>query len=797
MPYIHIRDFRIGMDRTRDVLNSAAGSLWTLKNGHITRGGDIERAKKFVPVFQVPGTVGYAAVNGEHYVFASQPVAVPAGVRLQVLAHPTGATLQKILDVEPRDGRLYVVAQYADGTVHHFFDKKRVTDWDDPAIAGSYLSMADVVARLATLIDAESDYTASSAGNEITITGPSNVFFPYSGAVEDVSGNGDQNIAFAVVQEAGAPLPEALASAKFSVVSGVKGTNGAPAKSSVVFYAPTSGASTPYTVSQIVVGGDGLMNAPETGNVPPDTRVDIAAGVAAQVNAGPGGYFAEATSGRCKLTAPIAGSALNGVTPYVDIEASTVTLATVPFAGGVDPKNRVTSINVNSVDILGAPVPFGDSPAATASAIVAQINANTSTPNYTAVAVNGDVTVTAVAGSGATPNGFSIIPVTEGAFVINAPDAFAGGVDAGTLTGRTIRATLTGTFDARDRYTITLDDRDFTMAIEETGIGLTAFLYKSKIHTTGLSILRYSSIDNPRDFKDQSRGAGFLNISNNRRGDSNLAAIAEFQEFAAIFSGEDIKIYALNEDDDLNNYVGSVENTGTFAPNSVVSFGNSDVFYLDYPGIRSLRARSLTNAAFTEDVGTPIDPFVREWIATLSADAARDALGFIEPEDGRYWLSVGNRIFVFTYFPSKKISAWSYYEPGFTPVAFGKVRERVFARGANTIYAYGGLDGLQYPAFDETPIEIRLPFMDADAPATEKKFSRLHFGATNRWVFDAAYDPRNPEFFDHVGTADGSTFSTGDIPFEHMGVGAALRFTCSEAGAATLSRLTVHYDEIT
>lgn len=50
MSYLAISDFKFGMDRRRKRISGVPGTLWTLKNAHISRGGDIERAKKQVTV---------------------------------------------------------------------------------------------------------------------------------------------------------------------------------------------------------------------------------------------------------------------------------------------------------------------------------------------------------------------------------------------------------------------------------------------------------------------------------------------------------------------------------------------------------------------------------------------------------------------------------------------------------------------------------------------------------------------------------------------------------------------------
>lgn len=83
------------------------------------------------------------------------------------------------------------------------------------------------------------------------------------------------------------------------------------------------------------------------------------------------------------------------------LATGTVTLAT----GAAGSVNTVT---VNSVDILGGAVPFNGTLAQTASDVAAQINANISSPNYTATAAGAVVTIQAMPNSGTGPNTLAV-----------------------------------------------------------------------------------------------------------------------------------------------------------------------------------------------------------------------------------------------------------------------------------------------------------------------------------------------------------------------------------------------------
>lgn len=69
---------------------------------------------------------------------------------------------------------------------------------------------------------------------------------------------------------------------------------------------------------------------------------------------------------------------------------------------------QVDSVVVNGVTITSAAVPFDTNLETTATNLAANISAHTSDPNYTATSIDEDVTVSAVSGTGSTPNGYTV-----------------------------------------------------------------------------------------------------------------------------------------------------------------------------------------------------------------------------------------------------------------------------------------------------------------------------------------------------------------------------------------------------
>lgn len=171
MSYLIIDDFRLGMDRRKQRVSGVPGALWSGINGHISRGGDFERRKKFVKKYSLPSglTFGLAQVGQQLYVFGagSTPAGMPAAVIYQQLASPTSSTIAAILYVTTYSSKLYAIAEFADGSIYHYYDGSRVTAWDTIATANG--SNAAIAARLAAKISLDPRYVVSALASVVTI----------------------------------------------------------------------------------------------------------------------------------------------------------------------------------------------------------------------------------------------------------------------------------------------------------------------------------------------------------------------------------------------------------------------------------------------------------------------------------------------------------------------------------------------------------------------------------------------------------------------------------------------------
>ena len=682
MAYTVVTDFKYGMDRRRERAAGTPGTLWVGKNVQISRGGDIQRAKKMVAKYTLPAnTFGLGSLRGQLYVFGSvESPTMPVGVQYQRLqAADTSAAMVEVLDVDNYDGAFYVIARFANGEVHHFEDGNRVTQWD--TVAATSLDLQTIASYLADLIDADADVSASAVGVVITITAreAGTVFTALKGTT-DFGGTSDQDITLATVQANVAAVQEVQATSVCSVIAGSSGT--------------------------------------------------------------------------------------------------------------------VQDITVNGVGLMRAAVTWATSHAATAEAIATQITNKTATHGYTAEADGVNITITAAPGTGDTPNEYTVAASVTGNVVLSTP-SMSGGVDEVEPVAQVVTATLSGTVQAADLFRITINSTDYTATGRAAATGTSAFTHKKRVWSPANSLLRYCKLLDASDWTDSNvaSGAGFFNHSQESEGSERLVTAAPYGRQMAVFSRRSIHLWNTSTDAEEITLDTTLANTGALSARSALQYGNLDLFYLDEPGIRSLRASEQSAEAYASDIGNPIDAFVRSYMDTLSEAQIRRAVGTIGPE-GRYWLALGSRIFVLSYFPTSKVAAWTYHEHGFEISDFARVRNRFYARSSDTIYLYGGDADDTYPGDDERTDVVSLPFITAQTPATMKFLTGFDIACTGEWRAELLSNPNDENQKTDIGRFTKTTYNrpNGRIAIPGQTTHMALDLTCTKGGSATISNLTLHYE---
>jgi hypothetical protein len=580
VPYQVVEDFRFGMDRRKERATGVPGTLWTLENAVINRGGEIERTKKWVPQFSLPPdqTFGLATLSDTPYVFGSvASPGVPAGVSYQRLQHPDGVTaMTKILSVDRSKGKLYAIAQFADGSIHHYYDGALVRDWDAGRVTSYMVNNAGIAAHFVTLINATSRrYTATQVGAIIRITGANaNDDFAVATSTENVpGGNDDQSLTTAVTQAASSTLPK-------------------------------------------------------------------------------------------------------------------------------------------------------------------------------------------------------IVEITVG-----------------------------GTFEVGDKFSIRLGAAD---TLEVFGYGGTprtpgriAKTFSAKVYVGGDELVDFSGVDHPEIWQIDSAvapGAGFIDPGSQDSSTVPVTGLEIYENLLAIFGKESIQLWQVSNDNSSNAIQQILRNTGTTAPKAVKGFGSRDLFYYAQSGVRSLKAREATSVGYADDIGSAMDEFIQDYGATLTAEQRAAACADIEPRTERYFMALGDRVFVFSKFPRAGVEAWSYMNVGVQFTDMVRSFDRLFARSGDTIYVYGGMDGNTYPDDDESVVTVDMPFYAMQSPGSWKKLKAIDMAAVGQWDSYILPDPNKTDVLVPFATLLGTTYQNQRVPIEIDGPVFAFRFVCRIGGLAKLMQFMPVFD---
>jgi len=407
---------------------------------------------------------------------------------------------------------------------------------------------------------------------------------------------------------------------------------------------------------------------------------------------------------------------------------------------------------------------------------------------YEAASVGDTVTITAA------------VPGTAFTYTASTVNGGSNGDEAITLVqtvanssgvAQVVTATISGTFETADQFIVTLDGQDYTVSGGASGTGRTARTLRNKLHSTTSSLVYFCANGTPSQW-GSGTGSGFINMSNQDSGSDDLTALGVYQSNLAIFSRSATQIWYIDVDPALNRQLQVLPNIGTDAPHSVTSIGESDLLFLAQTGVRSLRARDSSNNASVYDIGTPVDDLISADLALLTEAQQQAALGVIEPRDGRYWLAIADQIYVFSHFPTSKVSAWSTYEPGFSVTDFAVIGKKIYCRGDDdNYYLYGGTDGNTYGSDYE--VDLILPYLAAQSPATMKEVTGIDVACDGLWTAYLGCDTAHPDERTLTHIFEGSTFGMGRLPDVGQTTHVGLRFVHQAAGYARIAAVIVHY----
>lgn len=297
-------------------------------NGHITSGGEFEKRAAFVPTYSLPAsTFGLWYNSIGIYVFGSDAAPLlPSGVSYQRLQHSDGSTaLDEVLCAELYAGKIYAVGLFADGTIFHFYDGARVTDWFDGRARASF----DVTGGFVTpAVAAAGSFqvtggTLSAGVNKITdikINGVSII----NAAVDHTGDNSTTAAALASAITSFSSSPDYTATSNGPTVNIVAATTGTAINGTAIVVTVAGNATTGNGVvmsggaatvtsqlTDLKVDGVSILTGPISWATSHENTASLIAAAINSLTSVPD-YTATAVGTRVNIIAATAGSAANG-----------------------------------------------------------------------------------------------------------------------------------------------------------------------------------------------------------------------------------------------------------------------------------------------------------------------------------------------------------------------------------------------------------------------------------------------------------------------------------------------------
>lgn len=476
--------------------------------------------------------------------------------------------------------------------------------------------------------------------------------------------------------------------------------------------------------------------------------------------------------------------------------------------------NTISNIRLDQTDLIGSPVDFVTDNVTTAQAVADRIN--NFAVGYDASASGNEVTIQVPAGLGIEGNGRTLTVDTTGDVTVASIQDTSGGVDPDPGQPHIHRIRVFSLADLSDLLGVESTYKGETRTTYLEGLSsampLTVLTFRNKIYAPTGNLVYFSGVVfdlndvpepdptvwiNDPDGTPKKEFAGFINLGTQASRTSEVIGMGIYQSRLAFFTEDLISIWNIDIDPNNNTPYQTLLNVGAVATDGIIEFGDLDVFFLSDSGVRSLRARDSSNLASASDVGVPIDKQLVDFVRANRV-AAINAKAVIEPEDSRYLLAIGNQVFVYSNFPGSNVRSWSTYELDSEVQEWAIASGRLYARlkgddDQDWLVEYGGATGDVYGEYET---EVQTPFLSANNPATRKLFKSLDVGCDGIWELDYCIEPTDVEWSLSDNLVDNTFGSVGAINITGDSTHIAMRLRTSEAQAARLGSLIIHFDEI-
>lgn len=338
--------------------------------------------------------------------------------------------------------------------------------------------------------------------------------------------------------------------------------------------------------------------------------------------------------------------------------------------------------------------------------------------------------------------------------------------------------------------------------------GLSIRAHKDKLFSVGETNIRFSAIRNATNWSTGT-GAGVIDVTTADADETELVGLEEYFGSLAVFGRSSVQVWSMDPDPALSTIRQVLGNTGLVTSKAVARFGSGDVLFLADTGIRSLRARDIQSAAAVNDIGAPVDNLIASRRATLTQADAEKITALVDPLSGHFWLVWGQEAFVLSAYPQSKVSAWAVFDFGSDVDHVTRAGSRIAVRRGDELFVYGSVAdgnpfdpntpiGVSAALYDNSPVEVVTSFLDAKSPASRKTWEGLDITCSGTWdVFVCPQAPneaiRETPAWVKIATVTQPSWGLDRIPIDMVSNHLALKFETTDARAATISSVAIHF----
>jgi hypothetical protein len=178
----------------------------------------------------------------------------------------------------------------------------------------------------------------------------------------------------------------------------------------------------------------------------------------------------------------------------------------------------------------------------------------------------------------------------------------------------------------------------------------------SKVYAKDGDIVRFCEVNNPRAWNSIDN-AGFIATGNFTDTSTDVTALSQYRNALIVMHNNRSLEWAVDPDPSLTSHRSTIFE-GSNEHRSLANV-TGDLYFLSESGFRSIAVQNNVESLADMDVGSPIDNL----IVPLSKAGA---ISLYNHKDGQYWCALGNKVWIYSFSKTAKLSAWSYYEYAFT-----------------------------------------------------------------------------------------------------------------------------------